>query len=89
MKRKTLLIAVVAAGLVMAATSAAFSINPIEWFLRPNKSTTQAGPAVVLKVWHKYAAREERFRLPRPVSYSVGLENFLDRFPDVFGCKTR
>lgn len=42
MRRKTLILALITAGLVVVATSAAFSINPLNWF--PPKNQVGAAP---------------------------------------------
>jgi serine protease Do len=43
MKRKTLILTLIAAGLVVAATSAAFSLNPSTWF--PKETPAASSPA--------------------------------------------
>ncbi|MDO8456173.1 MAG: hypothetical protein Q7T07_04590 [Burkholderiaceae bacterium] len=47
MKRKTLLLTLIAAGLVVAATSAAFSINPRNWFTKNTLTGSAASGGVV------------------------------------------
>ncbi len=48
MRRKTLILALLTAGLVMAATSAAFSINPMHWFFPKTQSGAASTDAVAL-----------------------------------------
>ncbi|OGB31138.1 MAG: peptidase [Burkholderiales bacterium RIFCSPLOWO2_12_FULL_61_40] len=48
MRRKTLLLALITAGLVMAATSAAFGVNPLHWFSPKNRvGAAPADPVAV------------------------------------------
>lgn len=47
MKRKTLILTLITAGLVVAATSAAFSINPANWFASKPPADSAASGGVV------------------------------------------
>lgn len=47
MKRKTLILTLITAGLVVAATSAAFNINPANWFVNNPPADFAASGGVV------------------------------------------